>query len=172
MKEMIFTLYDNSTSKLDAAAPWVALLFLRILIGWEFLEAGLEKSGGENWFGHIQEDFPFPFNVIPVSVSWFLATWFEIIGGLAIIFGAATRFFAFSLIILTIVATAAVHWPEDWSSLSELAKGYAITNKGFGNFKLPVIFLTMLIPLTFMGAGKLSVDNLLIRFFGDKNNVQ
>ncbi len=35
---------------LDSLAPWVGLLFLRLLIGWEFLESGLEKLGGENWF--------------------------------------------------------------------------------------------------------------------------
>jgi len=63
--------------------------------------------------------------------------------------------------VLTIVATAAVHWPADWSTLAELAQGYAISNKGYGNFKLPVIFLAMLIPLLFMGAGKISFDNLI-----------
>ncbi len=149
---------------LDRAAPWVALLLLRILIGWEFLEAGIEKYNGENWFHQIHDQFPFPFNVIPASVSWTMATYFELIGGLALILGLGTRFFAFSLIILTVVATAAVHWPTDWHTLAELVKGYAITDKGFGNFKLPLIFLTMLIPLVFMGGGKLSLDSLLNRF--------
>jgi putative oxidoreductase len=132
-----------------------------MLIGWEFLEAGLEKYHGDNWFSHIQDDFPFPFNVIPVDISWFMATWFEILGGAALIIGFGTRFFAFSLIVLTIVATAAVHWPADWSSLAELTKGYAITDKGHGNFKLPLLFLTMLVPLVFMGSGKLGIDALI-----------
>lgn len=149
---------------LDGAAPWLALVFLRVLIGWEFLEAGLEKYNGENWFTDIQHRFPFPFNVIPPSISWEMATWFELIGGAALIIGVGTRFFAISLMILTIVATAAVHWPAEWMNFSDLAKGYAVSDKGYGNFKLPVIFLAMLIPLLFSGPGKLSIDALFHRF--------
>lgn len=163
--------WNKMTQPLNATAPWLALLFLRLLIGWEFLEAGLEKYHGENWFMDIQDQFPFPFNVIPPSISWSMATWFELIGGVAIILGIGTRFFSLSLIILTLVATAAVHWPADWSTLADLAKGYAITDKGYGNFKLPVIFLAMLIPLFFTGAGKLSVDNMLLRITNKKASI-
>lgn len=152
----------SSIRMLDQSGPWLALLLLRLLIGWEFLEAGLEKYHGENWFVDIQEQFPFPFNTVPVAISWQLATWFEIIGGAALIIGLGTRFFSFGLIILTIVATAAVHWPAEWHTFSELMQGYVISNDGFGNFKLPVLFLAMLIPLLFWGPGKLSID-LLIR---------
>ena len=158
---------NNSTADtLNSAAPWLALLLLRMLIGWEFLEAGLEKYHGDNWFSHIQDNFPYPFNIIPVEISWFMATWFEIVGGGALIIGAFTRFFAFSLIILTIVATLAVHMPEQWSTLAELAKGYAISDKGHGNFKLPLLFFVMLIPLIFSGAGQLSLDTLISKFIG------
>ena len=101
---------------LDKSAPWLALLFLRILIGWEYLEAGLEKFNGQNWFTDIQSQFPFPFNVVPPAISWQMATWFEIIGGAALIIGLGTRFFALNLIILTIVAISAVHWPADWQT--------------------------------------------------------
>ena len=64
---------------------------------------------------------------------------------------------------LTVVAMLSVHWPESWSSLSELLKGYALTNDGFGNFKLPVIYIAMLLPLVFMGPGRLSMDALFSR---------
>ena len=82
---------------------------------------------------------------------------------IAILIGLGTRFFSFSLIILTVVATAAVHWPADWGSLSELFQGYAVSNKGFGNYKLPVLYVAMFLPLLFQGAGKLSLDYLLPR---------
>ncbi len=42
--------------------------------------------------------------------------------------------------------------------------GYAITDQGFGNFKLPVLFMAMLLPLIFTGAGRLSVDAWLARW--------
>lgn len=148
---------------LDSSAPWIGLLAVRLLMGWEYLESGLEKFHGENWFTEIQGDFPFPFNVVPTSISWQMATWFEIIGGIALIIGLGTRFFSLTLIILTIVATSAVHWPEMWSMFSELLKGYVITDNGFGNFKLPILFLAMLTALLFYGPGKLSIDAFIRR---------
>jgi len=153
------------TDALEGIGAWVGFLGLRILLGWEFYEAGMMKKNGENWFAHIKDDFPFPFSVVPVEISWWMATWFEIVGGIAIAIGLFTRFSAVSLIILTIVATAAVHWPDSYSSFSELLKGYAITDKGFGNFKLPVIFLAMFLPLVCFGPGKASVDYFLERRF-------
>jgi putative oxidoreductase len=135
------------------------------LLGWEYFESGLMKYRGENWFSQIKDQFPFPFDVIPTDISWFLATWSELIGAVMIFFGLFTRFWAFSLIILTIVATAAVHWPDSYSSLGELLKGYAITNKGFGNYKLPVMYLVLFLPLLFSGPGKASIDHFLRRRF-------
>jgi putative oxidoreductase len=155
------TLWRLTTSRLEGLGAWLAPLGLRLILAWEFGEAGFEKLHGENWFGHVQDSFPFPFSIVSPELSWFMATWFEIIGAFALVLGLFTRFFAFSLLILTFVATAAVHWPDSWSSLAELWQGYAISNEGFGNFKLPLLFALMLLPLVLNGAGKLSLDNLL-----------
>tara|TARA_R110002096_G_scaffold65006_4_gene158314 strand:+ start:39906 stop:40403 length:498 start_codon:yes stop_codon:yes gene_type:complete len=150
---------------LDPAGDYVALLPIRLLMAYEFGKAGLTKFNGNNWFGRYQEDFLFPFNHVPVEISWFMATWAEILGGLCLFFGLFTRFWALSLIIVSIVAISGVHWPDDWNSLAELWKGYAITNKGFGNYRVPLLFIAMLIPLVFRGAGKLSIDQLLAKRF-------
>jgi len=48
-----------------------------------------------------------------------------------------------------------------WSSLAELAQGYAITDQGFGNYKLPLIYLVALLPLLLKGAGRFSLDHWL-----------
>lgn len=154
------------TERLHGAGEWLAPLGLRLLLAWEFWEAGIEKYRGENWFGSIQSDFPFPFNVVPPDISWTLATWFELGGALALLLGLGTRFFAFSLLVLTVVATASVHWPMEWQTLGDLAMGYAISDKGFGNFKLPLIFAVMLLPLVFHGAGKFSLDALAAHWAG------
>ncbi|MNQ62825.1 hypothetical protein D3C85_771850 [compost metagenome] len=90
--------------------------------------------------------------------------WAELIFALTLLVGLGTRFSALSLMVVTLVATAAVHWPADWHTLSELAQGYAISNKGYGNFKLPLIYLVALTPLLLSGAGKFSIDALLTRF--------
>lgn len=162
----LFIFNNQIVHILNSVAPWFALLLLRMLLGWEFLEAGLSKYHGDNWFHNIQDQFPFPFNIITTDISWWMATWFEIIGGGALICGALTRFFSFSLIILTVVAAVAVHLPEQWHSLADLAKGYAITDKGHGNFKLPLLFFVMLIPLFLFGGGKISIDTLITKVTG------
>ena len=146
---------------LEKFNTWLPQLFLRLILAWEFGEAGFEKLHGENWFANIT--FPFPFNLVSPEFSWHLSTFFEIVGAFALVLGLATRFFSASLIVLTIVAIAAVHWPDSWSTFAELWKGYAITDKGFGNYKLPLLYLMMFLPLLFGGAGKLSLDNFFTR---------
>lgn len=151
--------YLASHAALQSLAPIVPPLMLRLLLAWEYGEAGYVKFTGSNWFADIS--FPFPFNLLPSDIAWFVATWFELIGAAALVLGLATRFFSLSLIILTIVAIAAVHWPENWAGWSELWKGYRIIDAdgdGFGNYKLPLIFIVMFLPLLFGGAGKLSLD--------------
>ena len=153
--------FTRSLERLNLLGLWFGLLSLRLLLGWDFFESGLEKYRGVNWFAEIADKFPFPFNVVPVDFSWQLSTWFELVGAIALVIGLATRFFAGSLLILTVVAIASVHWPESWSTVAELAQGYVLTDQGHGNFKLPVIFLGMLLPLILLGSGRLSVDALI-----------
>lgn len=159
-------LYDLIVDRLRGMGEIIPRLVMRFVMGWEFFEAGWEKLHGENWFSHIQADFPVPFNIIPASFSWTIATWFELIGAIMLWLGLATRFFAFSLLVLTFVATAAVHWPDMWTMWTDLLKGYSISDKGFGNYKLPALFAVMLIPLVFNGAGKLSLDHLIRSMLG------
>ena len=141
-------------------------LLLRLLLAYEFMEAGLSKYHGQNWFADIQSQFPFPFNVIPVDVSWFIATWAEILGAALLVLGLGTRYVACMLMVLTFVAAYAVHFPADWSSLAELWKGYAISDDGFGNFKLPLLFFLMFMVLLGQGPGRLSLDHLIARRTG------
>ncbi|MCB5206369.1 HvfX family Cu-binding RiPP maturation protein [Methylovorus mays] len=144
----------------DALPP----LVLRLILAWEFGEAGYEKLMGSNWFADVS--FPFPFSLLPPEVSWQMATWFELGGAALLVLGLATRFISLSLIILTIVAIAAVHWPAEWHSLRELLTGYRIIDEngdGLGNYKLPLLYIVMFLPLLFRGAGTLSLDHLLQR---------
>lgn len=160
------SLSRSGLTALDSAGLWVGLLGLRVLLAWEFGEAGLEKLHGTNWFGDIQEQFPWPFGLIPPDINWALATGFELVGALALLLGLGTRFFSVSLIVLTWVAMFSVHWPQEWTTVSELLEGYALTDQGQGNFKLPVMYIVMLWPLVFMGPGRLSMDALCRRWLG------
>lgn len=154
---------QRTLARLDTIGLLLGLLSLRLLLGWDYLESGLEKFHGTNWFADIQDRFPFPFNLVTPEVSWQIATTFEIVGAVALVLGIATRFFSASLIILTIVAIISVHWPDQWHTFDDLMQGYVFTDNGHGNFKLPVLFIGMLLPLMLMGPGSLSVDAWLRR---------
>jgi putative oxidoreductase len=131
----------------------------------------MTKLRGENWFSEIpwadwQMGFPWPFSLLPPDINWLAATWGELVFSVMILAGLFTRFAALSLLVITVVATAAVHWPAEWGSLAELWKGYAITANGAGNYKLPLLFVIMLMPLVFYGGGKISLDYLLLKLTG------
>jgi len=130
----------------DQVGAWIGLLGIRLLLAWEFGVAGLEKLRGENWFADIQGDFPVPFNAVPVDISWFLASWTELLGAAALVVGLGTRFWAVGLLVLDIVAWAAVH----------AGNGYNVCDNGW---KLPLMYLTMLVPLLLSGSGKASLDH-------------
>jgi len=158
--------YFHLTGTLDRYASVIPPLLLRLVLAWEFGEAGYAKLMGANWFDQVA--FPFPFNLLPPELSWQIATWFELIGAAALVLGLATRFFSLSLMILTLVAIAAVHWPAEWNTLGDLLSGYRILDEkgdGLGNYKLPLIFLVMFLPLLFSGPGKLSIDAVIHRKF-------
>lgn len=153
-------------SGIDGVGHWLAPLGLRVLLAWEFFEAGREKLHGQNWFAELSDKFPPPFSLLSPSINWTLATWIELICSIALLVGLGTRYAAATLWVLTVVAVYAVHWPSEWSSLAELWRGYAITNEGHGNYKLPLLYLVMLLPLVLGGAGRLSVDHLVRAFHG------
>ncbi|MGH8079849.1 MAG: HvfX family Cu-binding RiPP maturation protein [Lysobacter sp.] len=150
-------------SRVDAVGRWLAPTGLRVLLAWEFFEAGLEKLNGSNWFADLGEKFPFPFSLLGPDLNWTMATWLELSASVALLLGLGTRYAAFALWVLTAVAIYAVHWPSDWSSLSELWQGYAITDHGHGNYKLPLLYLAMLLPLILNGGGQLSLDRLFAK---------
>ena len=143
-------LYTRATDSLARLGNAIAPLALRLLLAWEFGVAGLEKLRGQNWFADIHDRFPFPFGLVPIEVSWLLATWSELIGAVLLTVGLATRLTSAALIVLTLVAWAAVH----------AGLGYNVCQNGW---KLPLIFLVLFVPLLLNGAGTLSLDHLIGR---------
>ena len=84
-----FGMWDSFVNALQPAGDWVAILPIRLLMAYEFGKSGFTKygaSGVPGWFENLQDKFLFPFSVIPPEVSWFLATWTEIIGGICLFF--------------------------------------------------------------------------------------
>lgn len=177
---MLTSILQSTRNRLDGAGLWLAPLGLRLLLAYEFFSAGQQKLGaglGEapGWF--VDQNFPIPFGLLPADMNWMLVTLGELVAGLALLFGLFTRFFAFVLLIITAVAIAAVHWPESWASLGQLWEGYSVSRvmddgEFRGNFRIPLLFLAMLLPLLFSGPGKLSLDHLIVHLTGKHDSLQ
>ena len=161
-------LYDRLTDRLRSAGDWIAPLGLRLLLAHEFYKAGIGKAradGVPGWFA--DKAFPLPFDWLPANINWAMVTWTEILAAIALALGLFTRFFAFSLLVVTTIAIVSTHWPASWDSLGQLWQGYSVSRvvedgEFRGNFRIPMLFMAMLLPLVFMGGGKLSLDHLLL----------
>lgn len=147
--------------KTNITTPWqsaLGLLALRLFAAYEFWESGMQKWNGENWFAEINDQFPFPFNLLPDGVNWNLAMWAELVFPVLLLLGLATRLSALGLIIVTGVAWAAVH----------AGVGYNVCDNGY---KMALIYIVVLIPILLQGAGCLSLDALLKKRFCPKCRV-
>jgi putative oxidoreductase len=139
-------LVERITGKLAAVAP----LATRMVIGLAFFQAGTGKFRNfENVIGFFDSlGIPFPaFNAGLVASM-------ETVGGLMLIFGLFTRFFAAGLTITMVVALLTADTADflaSWSGASQLSPTDVTA----------FTFLLFLLWLVFYGAGKLSLDALL-----------
>ncbi len=95
-----------------------ASLLLRLILAPVLIAAGWEKLAGDNWFHNQMDAFPFPFNVLPADISWFLAAWTEFLGGIALLLGLAVRLMAIPLAVTMFVAAYAVHLDNGWPAIA------------------------------------------------------
>lgn len=116
-------------------------LFLRLFISIAMLTHGLMKV--EN-FAHLSTVFPDPLG-IGSEASLALATFAEVGCSILLIIGLFTRFAGLTLIINMTVA-------------SMLASG----DKGFSAHELPAIYLAIYVAITVLGAGRYSLDWVLL----------
>lgn len=113
--ESLTHIYDRGVALLPYFDGVVSII-LRLILAPVLIGAGWEKITGNNWFSH--DIMPFPFNVIPVEVSWFLASWTEFIGGICILLGLGTRIWAIPLSVTMLVAALSVHWDNGWPAIA------------------------------------------------------
>ena len=176
----MLTFYDKLTERLRGAGDWLAPLGIRLLLAHEFWNAGVLKfrdPGGNVSGFHEGLDFAFPFGFFPSGLNFFLVTWGELIAAVGLVLGLFTRFWAFTLLVITVVAIASVHWPASYDSLGQLWEGYSVSRvmddgEFRGNFRIPFLFLAMISVLLFMGGGKLSLDQLLLKLTARDGQIE
>ena len=104
----------DATRKLDFIAP----LLLRLFLAPVFIAAGLTKMAAFDstvaWFGNPDWGLGLP---LPWLLA-LLATATELVGGLLLLFGLATRYIAAPLMVTMLVAAFAVHWDEGWFAIA------------------------------------------------------
>lgn len=110
-------LYDRMVGW-SAHLSGVVSIILRLILAPVLIGAGWEKITGENWFAFNPDILPFPFNVLPTDLSWFLASYTEFIGGICLLLGLATRIWAIPLAVTMLVAAGSVHWDNGWPAIA------------------------------------------------------
>jgi putative oxidoreductase len=131
---------DIFKTKLEPLKAWAPTI-LRVFAGFFFMMHGIGKifgptPGFEGFSGMITGMLGLP------VIFAYLVAWGEFLGGISLILGFLTRYWAIYLSIIMLVATFAVH-----------------ISKGLMSAELPLLFFAVLVSLFFSGAGKLSIDN-------------
>jgi putative oxidoreductase len=128
---------------LDRLQPF-GLLLLRLAIGAVFVAHGYPKVfGGLQQFGQSVAGFGFP--------AWlgYVAAFTEFVGGLLLIFGILTRYAAFGLVCMMVVAVWKVHWKNGFI--------------GQGNYQFPLVLGAAALVFVFFGGGRFALDRWLLR---------
>ncbi|MDZ7670932.1 MAG: DoxX family protein [Gammaproteobacteria bacterium] len=111
-------LQDNIVEALKPA-DGIGPLLLRLYLAPVMIQAGWTKFASfENtaaWFGNPDWGLGLPFP----ELLTFLAASTELVGGIALVIGFATRWFAIPLMVTMLVAIFAVHWENGWLAISD-----------------------------------------------------
>jgi putative oxidoreductase len=128
----------------------ISLLLLRLVLAYGFYGPAINKLGNFDsivmWFDDLHLPYPW--------IQAFLAATTESLGVIALALGLSTRFFAFALMIVMLVAIFLVHGLQTF----EAAKN---------GFEIPLYYFLMLSVLMTFGPGKYSMDETFLKkYFG------
>jgi putative oxidoreductase len=132
-----------------ANAADIVLLIGRILLGWIFVRSGYGKL-----FKIPGVAATFPMRGIPAFMAY-ISVPVEFFGGLALIFGFATRYFTLIFVIFMLVATFSSHRYWDFPEAQQVAQA--------SNFYKDMVMLGGIFFLFVVRPGRLSVDGWLRR---------
>ena len=141
----------SHTDSVAANATDVVLLIGRILLGWIFLASAWGKLGNIAGFAGYLRNLKVP---APEFWSW-IGALTEIVIGLSLILGVATRYGALLCALFLIVATALAHRYWEYPAAQVMNQ--------YNHFLKNVAIFGGALILFVTGAGRLSIDRMLSR---------
>ncbi len=127
---------------LDRLQPF-ALLVMRLVLGTVMIGHGYGKV-----FGGLHHHAQFVASLGLPAWSGYVSAFAEFFGGICVLVGLFTRFFAFAICIDLLVAIWKVHWHNGLMAAG--GKGY----------ELPLAVAALAFGLIFLGAGPISLDHI------------
>jgi len=164
--------YYEKFSEITSNAKSASLLFVRLIIAYNFYEPAMMKwsdmSSTAMWFESM--GIPFP------TLQAYMAASTEMLGVVLLTLGLFTRAISIPLIIIMFVAIATVHGENGYAMIqagSEVVDAWVngVETPGTlvalqNGFEMPLYYIIFLLVLVSQGAGNLSLDRLI---FGEKN---
>mgnify|MGYP006301315173 CR=1 FL=1 len=124
----------------------LSLFFARLVLAYGFYEPAMNKwkniEGVASWFANL--GIPLP------TLNAYLAAVTETFGVVLLTLGLLTRAISIPLIVVMIVAIVTVHLPQGFSA-------------GDNGFEIPLYYMLFLLIFMSHGAGKISLDHILLR---------
>tara|TARA_R110002153_G_scaffold132235_3_gene281244 strand:+ start:17910 stop:18533 length:624 start_codon:yes stop_codon:yes gene_type:complete len=117
----LINLYTPLHKLLDKSLAFegIAPLLLRLYLAPVMIQAGWNKYQGfegiVDWFGNADYGLGLPFPMVMA----FLATAVELLGGVLLLLGLATRWISIPLMVTMLVAAFSVHWPNGWAAIAD-----------------------------------------------------
>jgi putative oxidoreductase len=149
----IVSLYDTFVS-IVSRYNWLAILLIRLVFGYFWAETGWAKLQNLDGFTErfMQWGIPFP------AFSAGLSAWTELVGGVLMMLGLATRLTMIPMIINMVVAMITVVLPKI-STLDEFVE--------LDETLYVLVFFWLLVA----GPGRVSLDYLIARRFGAEGTL-
>jgi putative oxidoreductase len=149
-----------------AVARGWSLVPLRLMIGFGFAAHGYAKlARGPRLFAAVLSAMGIP---APVPTAW-VTTWLELVGGVALMLGAAVAPLALPLTVVMLTAMFGVHWRYGFSSVKLRAITPAGAELGPTGYEINLLYIAALVTLALHGPTPLSIDGWIARRRGRLN---
>ncbi len=155
MKKII-QIFSPGQKVYDGWAPTI----LRVTVGLGFFMHGIAKlSKGPEGFAKLLEHIGAP---APEFMAW-IAIIVEIIGGAGLILGVFVSILSIPLIITMLTAWFTIHYKFGYSSIKTIGLDENGPKFGPPGYEINLLYIAALIVLIVYGAGKFSVDSLIVK---------